>query len=313
MDYETIANPEQDLNAVYALTAGAKKELAYLGKFGQDLKPIQRLRREVYSYQPQSYLEHVASLRKYLQIAPDLVPCDHAALTQPTIRHPDLQANNIFVSDDLDVTGVIDWQHSNVLDLFLQSGIPDSFQNYGDEISESLQTPTLPSDFDTLDEAEQSQQAELFRRRQLHYLYVKSTAEMNSSHYGAIADNFNTLRRRLFHHASDPWEGDNITLKADLITLSRSWTRFSPTTAGQCQISFSEAEVVESMRLFEAQSEADEQFHACQEVIGVGSEGWVPTAYYEQAKRCERRLKADSLNAAETPDEKKTHRGQLDF
>jgi hypothetical protein len=48
-----------------------------------------------------------------------------------------------------------------------------------------------------------------------------------------------------------------------------------------------------------AQSEADEQFQVCQEAIGVGNEGWVPIAYYDEAKRCERKLKADALDAAE--------------
>jgi CRISPR/Cas system CSM-associated protein Csm2 small subunit len=98
----------------------------------------------------------------------------------------------------------------------LQCGIPESLQNYGDEISESLQLPTLPNNFDELEEIEQFQQAELLRRRQLHYFYVKLTAERNPEHYEALTLDFSTLRRRLFDHAGDPWEGDNVTLTADL-------------------------------------------------------------------------------------------------
>lgn len=199
---------------------------------------------------------------------------------------------------------MIDWQHSTILPLFLQCGIPESLQNYGDEVSESLQIPTLPSNFDELEETEQFREAELLRRRQLHYFYVKLTAEINPEHYEALTYDFSTLRRRLFHHASDPWEGDNVTLKADLITLSSKWTDLTHDAKASCPVSFSDDELMECPRLARAQSEADEQLQACQEAIGVGHEGWVPLEDYDQAKRRERSLKTDALEAAETEEER---------
>ena len=95
-----------------------------------------------------------------------------------------------------------------------------------------------------------------------------------------------------------------MTLKADLVTLSRNWVGLNPDTKSPCPISFSEDESSECLRLELAQSNADEQFQACQEVIGVGNEGWVPIAYYDEAKRRERKLKADALDAAETEEER---------
>ncbi|KAE8356297.1 kinase-like domain-containing protein [Aspergillus coremiiformis] len=293
-----------DLNCLAALTAGAKKEIAYLQTFGRPLQPFQRLRREIYNYQVQSHLEHIDTLEKYLQIAPHLIPRDEPALHRPVVRHPDLQPNNIFVSDELEITGLIDWQHSVVLPFFLQCGIPGSLQNYGDNISASLQTPTLPRNFDDLEEIEQLQQAELFRRRQLHYLYVKMTADMCPEHYNALTHDFSMLRRRLFHHASDPWEGDNVTLKADLVNLSRKWTEVTRGAKESCPIAYSDDESAECLRLDRAQSEADEQFQACKDVIGVGTEGWVPVTQYEESKRMESKLKAEALHAAETDKER---------
>ncbi|KXG47261.1 Aminoglycoside phosphotransferase [Penicillium griseofulvum] len=177
-------------------------------------------------------------------------------------------------------------------------------ENYGDEVSESLQIPALPTDFDELEEIEQFQQAELLRRRQLHYFYVKLTAETNIEHYEALTHYFSTLRRRLFDHARDPWEGDNVTSKADLITLSRKWKDITCDSRVSCPITFSDDELTECLRLEKTQSEADEQLQACQEVIGVGPEGWVPLADYDEAKRREKNLKRDALDAAETPEEK---------
>lgn len=282
----------------------------YLEKFGRPIYPFQRIRREVYKYQKQSHLEHIATLKKYLQIAPYIVPEDKV-LSRPTLRHPDFQPNNIFISEDLEITGLIDWQHCTIMPLFLQCGIPNSFQNYGDDVSESLLTPVLPADFSNLNEHEQHEQAELLRRRQLHYFYVKATATRNPIHFNALTEDLSALRRKVFYHASDPWEGDNVSLKTDLIYLTKEWSKIIRQRASKdndgsisCPIAFSEDEVKNCLQLHTAQLEADEQFEACRDVVGVGPEGWVPNDQYDDAKQRERKLKADALEAAESADER---------
>lgn len=144
-----------DREPTEAVTAGAQKEITYLAKHGRPLNPYQRIRREFFNYERQSHLECLDHLRKYLQVAQYLVPEDIGGALRPTIRHPDLQPNNIFVSDDLEITSLIDWQHCTILPMFLQGGIPNSLQNHGDEVLESLAKPTLPDDFDDLSEAKQ--------------------------------------------------------------------------------------------------------------------------------------------------------------
>lgn len=301
----------KDADAVATLEAGARKEIEYIRRFGRSLHPFQHLRREIYGYQKQSPSDHLENLGKYLQTVPYLIP-DSNTLTRPTLRHLDVQPNNIFVSDELSITGLIDWQHCAILPLFLQCGIPNSLQNYGDSISESLVLPELPPNFDELSDREQFQEVMLLRRRQLHYFYVKATARLNPTHYDALTYDFSTLRRKLFDHASYPWEGDSVTLKADLIELTKNWTEMatspSSTTSDEarpsCPIAFSEDEVNECLRLHAAQVEADEQLQACRDVIGIGSEGWVPMAQYDETKQRESKLKADALNAAESEEER---------
>ena len=75
-------------------------------------------------YQLSDPSEHIESLESYLKIAPALLPSNE--FLQPVLRHPDLQPNNIFVSDDLDIVGLIDWQHAAVLPLFLAAGTQSS-------------------------------------------------------------------------------------------------------------------------------------------------------------------------------------------
>jgi hypothetical protein len=150
-------------------------------------------------------------------------------------------------------------------------------------VSESLQVPTLPDNFDNLGEEERYHEAELFRKRQLHYLYFARTADLNKTHYEALAYPLSILRRRLFHHARDPWEGDNITLRADLVKISREWTRLDSKETGSCLITYSEEELAEYLRLDKAQEEADEQLQICQGFVRVGSEGWIPVEHYDEA------------------------------
>ena len=307
----TWTKSSKDTDPTSALTAGAKKEIAYLTKFGRPLHPFQHLRREIYNYQEQSPLDHIASLEKYLQIAPYLIPHDNEALARPTLRHPDLQPNNIIASDKLEITSLIDWQHCAILPLFLQCGIPNSLQDYGDAVSESLEVPELPPNFDDLSEREQFEQAVLLRRRQLHYYYIAKTAQLNSVHYDALAHDFGIIRRKLFDHASEPWEGDNVTLKADLVYLTENWSSITaPQSSARghskipCRISFTEDEVIECKRLHAAQIEADEQLQACRDVVGIGPEGWVPLEQYEETRQRARKLKAAALEAAESNEER---------
>ncbi|EUC48494.1 hypothetical protein COCMIDRAFT_87131 [Bipolaris oryzae ATCC 44560] len=296
--------------SIAALEAGAKKEIAYLTKFGRPLHPFQRLHREVHGYQLQSPSEHLSNLEKYLRTVPHLIPDGNSTLVHPTMRHPDLQLNNIFVSDDFSITSVIDWQHCTILPLFLQCGIPNSIQNYGDSISESLTFPDLPPNFDELSEYAQSQETELLRRRQLHYFYVAATASLNPTHYDALTENFGTLRRKLFEHAGDPWEGDIVTLKNDLVYLTKKWDKVVASksntgdeTSHLCPIAFSEDEVAECLRLNDAQLEADKSLRNYRDFIGIGIEGWVPVEQYDEIKQREQEFKADVLEAADAEGE----------
>lgn len=296
------------------LAAGAQKEIAYLNKHGRPLLPFQRLYRELYNYQKVSPSEHVQNLEKYLQAIPHIIPHSDSTLTRPTLRHPDLQPNNIFVSEDenLHITGLIDWQHSALLPLFLSCGIPNSLQNYGDSATESLQLPVLPSNFDSLDESEQYNQVMLLRKRQLHIFYIAATEKFNPIHYNALAYDFSVLRRKLFEHASVPWEGDNITLKADLIKLSQSWSEMITGTTSSsndakspCPIQFSEDEIKQSIHIHTEQLDSDQQLQACKNAIGMGSEGWVPIEEYENALQRTKLVKAGILEAAEEEEDRR--------
>ena len=275
------------------LVGTANKELAYLQQFGQPLLPFQRIRRESYQYQEQSPSDHIDNLQRYLHIASSLVPKD-PSLSHFRIRHPDLQETNIVVSKSSDsglqVVSVLDWQHASILPAFLLAGIPQRLQNYDDSVSQSMTRPSLPENFDNLGEAAQSYAKELHRRRLVHYYYVKSTEECNEVHHAALADPMGVLRRRLFQHAGDPWEGETIELKVDLIEATKSWETLTEGGAS-CPVVFDTEDIRKTMELDAALRDADKSFQLCQNIVCFGSEGWVPKDHYEEAMSRSKKLK----------------------
>ncbi|KAE8374444.1 kinase-like domain-containing protein [Aspergillus bertholletiae] len=296
------------MTAEAAMTAGAKKELAYLAKFGKALQPLQPIYRELYNYQEASHLDHIKNLENYLCVAPHLVPENIKFLCKPTIRHPDLQPSNILVSNDLKITGLIDWQHCSILPLFLQCGFPDSIQNYGDEVSESLETPRLPDDFDSLNDSNQSEQLEILRRRHIHYFYAWHSATLNSIHGIALDHDLSILKRKIFSHASEPWEGDNVSLKADLIYLAQNWGKLSSpssgTSAGVCPLEYPPDEASACLDLNAEQLESDEELQIFRNYVGVGPDGWVPSDRYHGSKERELKLKELALEAAKSEEDR---------
>ncbi|EIW87457.1 hypothetical protein CONPUDRAFT_116728 [Coniophora puteana RWD-64-598 SS2] len=289
-----------------ALIRGSDKELAYLKQFGRPLLPFQRARREGYQYKEQPPSDHIENLERYLLIAPSLIP-RNPALCHFRLRHPDLQPSNIIVSrspdSNLHVVGLIDWQHTSILPLFLLAGIPQQLQNNHDIGPQCMTRPSPPENLDKLGITQQSGELELYRCRLVHYHYVKNTEKYNELHYAALADPIGLFRRRLFRHASAPWEGETLSLKVGLIDAAENWETLTGGDA-PCPVVFDPDDVRGTRELDEEQREADASMEACRDVIGHGPEGWVPVEYYEEAMARSRKLKEDGLAAAESEAER---------
>ncbi|KAH7400575.1 hypothetical protein DE146DRAFT_467040 [Phaeosphaeria sp. MPI-PUGE-AT-0046c] len=283
-----------------------QREYTWLQKFGKRRFPREPLYREFYGRQEVDPQVQMDSLQNYLKVARHIIPEDQG-LCQPTIRHPDLSPNNIFASKSGDITGVIDWQHTTILPAFIQAKIPKHFQNYGDDDSENFRRPALPDNFDSLDESEKQTAMELYRRRQLHYFYLGFTSSNNKPHFHAMGRYELTVRNRLYDTAGRPWEGDNTSLKAELIHASRHWPGIA--TAGMkgaaFPVQFSEAEVAAYLGVDAKQKDADAQIQRIRDFIGVNIDGWVSTEGCEDARERERHIKRQMLDAADTEDERR--------
>ncbi len=275
-----------DENAKAALVAAARKELAYLEKFGRPLLPFQRERREAYEYKEQLPSDHIKNLERYLLIASSLVP-KNPALHHFRMRHPDLQPSNVIVSrlsdsNQLKIVGLLDWQHASILPMFLLPGIPGRLQNYDDPVSQALIPPSLPANMDELDQSEQSQAMGLYHRRLVHFHYVKNTEQYNKLHHDTFSDPECMFIYRLFDQAGAPWEGETHALKTTLIEATEIWGRLMGEGV-PCPVAFEPEDLRKTKELSAKLQVADENFEVCRGSIGFGGETWVPNEHYEMA------------------------------
>ncbi|RDH31196.1 hypothetical protein BDQ94DRAFT_180568 [Aspergillus welwitschiae] len=191
--------------------------------------------------------------------------------------------NNILVSDKNDIIGL----------------------NYGDPESEMLKQPqlNLPSDYDSMSPSEQTSIKEIHRRRVVHFLYAALTKRLNQDHYDAIFDQSVILRQRLFKSAGTPWEGDSVSLRAELIRSISNWSAIVQTTDVAPPVEYPEDVVRETFDLDMQQKEADVAMEQMRHALGVDVLGWVPNKGYEAARRLACDMRAQMFEAAETPDE----------
>ena len=295
-----------DEDAKSVLVTGAEKELAYLDQYGSPRVPYQHVRREHYNYEKQPPSDHAKNLRRYLCLAPSLVP-DNDSLNAFCIRHPDLTDSNLIVSIDssgLQILSMLDWQHAAVLPLFLHAGMPDVIQNEEDEVSRSMAKPKLPDDFDALSEEEQGWEMELLRRRLVHYYYNLSTATYNRVHHMGLVYWLGAFCRRIFNHATAVWEGETIELLTALIEMEFAWAIFAK-NGTPCPVVFTEGEIAAAEKLYQVLVNADKSERMLRDQVGYGGETWVPIAHYEKAKELGQKIKQMTLEVAAEDEETK--------
>ncbi|PYI30386.1 kinase-like protein [Aspergillus indologenus CBS 114.80] len=294
--------------------AAGERELAWTKAHARPRLPYERLYREIYHFKHVSPDSHITDLTNYLQMVPCLGFPDNSTLNRPVMRHPDLQPNNILVSETNEIIGLIDWQHCAILPLGLVAGIPAHFQNYGDPESEMLKQPelALPPEYDSLSAPEQASLREIRRKRLVHFLYAALTKRLNKDHYDAIFDQSVILRQRLFKNAGTPWEGDSVSLRAELIRAIKNWSMITPATGAEhiqstCSVApvgYSEEVIQETLGLDARQKEADIASEEMRNILGVDLLGWVPNDDYDAVKKVAHDMKTRMLEAAETSEDR---------
>ncbi|KAH7913932.1 hypothetical protein BJ138DRAFT_1144782 [Hygrophoropsis aurantiaca] len=123
--------------------------------------------------------DHVSYLNLYTSLVPLIIPAEPEH-TRPVMWHPDLHASNLFVvgpesgkeaaaAAPLEVASIIDWQGTYIGPAFLQLKVPPLFYTHGAPFG--VQVPTLPDNFETLEENEKAEARERHSRFCYHKAY----------------------------------------------------------------------------------------------------------------------------------------------
>ncbi|OBT77466.1 hypothetical protein VF21_05233 [Pseudogymnoascus sp. 05NY08] len=204
------------------LRAIGTKELEYTRRFGKPMRNKfphnDMLEGEI---APEAYTE---LLDKYLALSSYLLPKSREhLLNRPILRHPDLNPMNIFVSDECEVSCIIDWQHTTVLPLLLAAGNPPLFENPDPTPPKDYAAPTLPENYATLNPDEKEYADELHRRRMLFYLYMIFNGKDNKDHFSAMRTPLLAQRQHLMERAGMQWTGNTVTLQGALMRVVDGW------------------------------------------------------------------------------------------
>ncbi|KAL2813757.1 hypothetical protein BDW59DRAFT_178165 [Aspergillus cavernicola] len=127
------------------------------------------------------------------------------------------------------------------------------------------------------------------------FLYAAFTKRVNKEHYDAIFNQSAILHQRLFKSTGTAWEGDSITLRADIIRAIQTWSTLIT------EDSLEHTVIHDTMRVDARQREADIAMEQMRNILGVDLLGWVPNDGYKAAKEVACKMKAKMLAAAETP------------
>lgn len=221
-------------------------------------------------------------------MTPYLLPQDpDSPLNRPTLRHPDLNPNNIFTSPDTGaISCVIDWQHATVEPRLLVAGYPRAFENPNPEQPPNLKEPSLPVNYETLLAEAKAEADELYRRRLLFHYYCIFNGGLNKPHLNALRDPLLLPRQHLVNTAGRQWSGDLMTLKGALIRMVGYWPRLPDTKGLPCPVQFTNAELQEFSEQEGLWFQLNAAVNLWREQIGGASEdNRISNEQYEEAAR----------------------------
>ncbi|KAI6099723.1 hypothetical protein F5141DRAFT_393291 [Pisolithus sp. B1] len=115
----------------------------------------------------------------------------------------------------------------------------------------------------------------------------ETPAKYNEPRPMALEDSMGVLRRRLFFHAKNPWEGETLALKVALIKLTENWKTLVREDL-PCPVEFDPADAGKMTALHAEQKKADKNLEMLQKPDWLRSKGWAPVEHYEEAKGTQR-------------------------
>ncbi|KAK0106136.1 hypothetical protein ONS95_004638 [Cadophora gregata] len=239
------------------------------------------------STQPELPEEVLDLLQRYLKLSPAMIPPPgtNEDTHSPTLWHPDLHLDNIFVDPETKkITRIIDWQSASVMPLFYQCGVPRMFQHPG-TVRDNWELPDLPEDYDTLEPNEKAS-IDSDRESEICLKYYKAeTNSQNPRHWAALLQlqlHNTVIRTEPSRLVPNVWEDrDVFFLRQALLSIIEQWQDLCP-DSGTCPVSSNQQELALHAAEEESMGNVGEILRMFREGWGVPPSGMVDPGGFDE-------------------------------
>ncbi|EEP77899.1 predicted protein [Uncinocarpus reesii 1704] len=231
---------------------------------------------------PESPDELLDLLDRYLKLMPAMVP---SVTHSPTLWHPDLHLDNVFVDPkSRQITRIIDWQSAAVMPLYYQCGIPRMFKHPGG-VSNNWDVPKLPDDYDSLDQSEKDKIDSNQKSEICHKYYLAETMDQNPRHWAALKLENLDVRTEPSRLVVNVWEDHDVFfLRRALHSIAKQWQYLCP-DSGPCPVTFGEQELEAHEAEEESMSNVSQILALFQDNWGLPPDGMVDSAVFDEVQR----------------------------
>jgi hypothetical protein len=217
----------------------------------------------------------------------------------PTLWHPDLHLDNVFVDpESKQITRIIDWQSAVVLPLFYQCGISRMFKHPG-AVLDGFAVSELPENYDTLDESEKAIIDSSRKSETCHKYYEAETKGKNPRHWAALQLENAEVRTEPSRLVVNVWEDRDIFfLRRALLAIVEQWSDLCP-GSGPCPVSFNGQELSAHAAEEESMSNTAEILRLFRDSWGLPPDGMVDSAEFDRIRTAVMELRESFIGSAD--------------
>jgi hypothetical protein len=193
--------------------------------------------------------------------------------SQPVMWHTDLHMGNIFVSKDdpEEVTGFIDWQNTSINPFFLQARWP-VFLNPPQDYQEGQVMPSLPKDFEQMDDEEK--EVALYNKAKATWSKAYEVANYLNDRKSWRAMQVPAPLNELFRRCGETWDEGIVPLRATLIEIFLN-QRDIGIAQGVLPLNFTQEQISSHEREFRDYEEWHEMRKLVKDLLDTDDEGWI--------------------------------------
>ncbi|KZT10409.1 uncharacterized protein LAESUDRAFT_644782 [Laetiporus sulphureus 93-53] len=280
----------------YSYIAGfVKCEKQWLARFAKPRDPSDPFYLDPEDNSPAA---HIAVLDQFLACLPHIMP--DPELRYPALWHTDLHRGNIFVEPPQPtISGIIDWQWTDIGPFYAQAIFPKAFVYGGDRIklsSNPYDRPQLPEGFEDLPLEEQElarmEHNEAFTMCYQQILITETppwSAVTTIPHRSTIVDPV--------YRATRTWYGGIVSMQIILLHMQVVWDEIAP-AGTSCPLNYTNEDAERLVSLAVRARDYENNVERLKTLLNVQIDGRVDTEQYDEV-----RAKSEEMKAHWDPEE----------